>query len=167
MQYNQILFQNEFSFNVCNTCGRQVLYFSYFVKLILEQHFSELFSRQNHLSHNGPLILLFILTRHRGHNSRSEPSFQTNMHEQEPEFWQGILDSVSRPELSCLLAGWHVCSCKSHQIGNHSTGEQSVESHSSTPGLTLLCVIQKTGRIWKDLTPADVLRFHQSFLRAK
>ncbi len=116
-----------------------MLYFSYFVKLLLELSLEK--PRQNHLSHNGPLTSSFILKRHWGHHSQSEPSFQTNMHEREPEFWQDRLGAVSRPELSCLLAGRHVCSCKSHQIRNHRTGEQPVESHSSTAGLTLRCVI--------------------------
>lgn len=120
---------------------------SYFV--ILEELFHGQFFRQNHLWHNGLLILQFILTRHWGHHSEPGPSFQTNMHEGEPEFWQGILDAVSRPELSCLLAARHVCSCKSHQIRSHRIGEHPVESHSSTAGLTPLCVIQIWGEYGK------------------
>ncbi len=103
-------------------------------------------SRKNHLSHNEPLISSFTSTHHWGHRSQSEPSFQTNVHEPQPEFWQGRPGAVSRPELSCLLAGRCVCSCKSHQIRNHRTGKRPVESQSSTAGLTLPCVIQ----IWRE-----------------
>lgn len=122
---------------------------SHSVFYTLEELFRGMVLRQNHLSDNGPFILQFILTRHWGHHSQSEPSFQTNMHEREPEFWQGILDAVSRPELSCLLAARHVCSCKSHQIRSHRIGEQPAESHSSTAGLTPLCVIQIWGEYGK------------------
>lgn len=145
MHYNHILSQNTFSFMSAKQLQKfhifHILYTPSFV-IILLWH---IFSKDNHLSYNGPLILLFILTRHWGQHSQSEPSFQTDKHKREPEFWQGILDSVSRPELSCLLAGRHVCSCKSHQIRSHRTGEWSVESHSSTAGSTLLCVSSKYG----------------------
>lgn len=75
---------------------------------MLEWHSDGSFSRHNHLSHNAPLILLFILTHRLGHYSQFEPSFQTNMQKQEPELWQG--GCGCRVQASAKLPlGWTTC----------------------------------------------------------
>lgn len=140
MQYNHIVSQNEVSFMSAIWVQRCFFFFRIFHTWVKCFFF---FSRHNHLSHNGVLILLFILTRHWGHHSRSGCLISNHY------AWAGAtalagdggccVQARAKPPLGL---GCHVCSCKSHQIRSHSAGDQPVESHGSTAGLTPLRAVQ-------------------------
>lgn len=120
----------------------------------MEKHFSGIFSRPNHLSRNGPLILSFILTRHWGHHSQSEPSFQTNMHELGAGVLAGeagrCVQARAKLPLGCAA-------CLFVQI-TPNQGPQNWKAACRVPlcnpGLTWLCVVQtwrEYGGVYSDM----------------